>query len=198
MFVYGSQLGWFALEGEEGFLQYFSSTQYYPHLNFVVTLAKFRQLAVDFLLFGELMRPLEVFVDQHYRSDQFVTASDCVANISSSVWKSQEGTLGNHNNEQIATCEQIIFISLKNCCFLAGLFIVNGHLTQSFQISLSIDAVAQFGMKSNRTYYLYQVDVNGNRTLLQRQQISKFTITTSINPLTVFFFTIKDEQKEMN
>lgn len=56
MFVYGSQLGWFALDGFYGMLPLLTQPQHQPYINFIELLVEYRtqQLLQDYLLYGSL------------------------------------------------------------------------------------------------------------------------------------------------
>jgi hypothetical protein len=92
MFVYGSQLGWFALDGNDGLLPFLANETNFRVVDYVSNLTRFRTLGEEYLLYGRLMRPLDTIP-----SDISTVDSSCYAKIASAVWRSQGGDLGMSN-----------------------------------------------------------------------------------------------------
>jgi hypothetical protein len=89
MFVFGSQLGWFALDGNDGLLPFLANETNFRAVDYVSNLTRFRTLGAEYLLYGRLMRPLDTIP-----SDISTVDSSCYAKIASAVWRSQGGDLG--------------------------------------------------------------------------------------------------------
>ena len=89
MFVYGSQLGWFALDGNDGILPYLANETNFRVVDYVSNLQRFRALGAEYLLYGQLMRPLDTTP-----ADMSSVDSNCYAKVASAVWRSKNGNLG--------------------------------------------------------------------------------------------------------
>lgn len=89
MFVYGSQLGWFALDGNDALLPFLANETNFRFVDFVSNLTRYRTLGTEYLLYGRLMRPLHTTP-----SDISTIDASCYAKIASAVWRSQSGDLG--------------------------------------------------------------------------------------------------------
>lgn len=98
MFVFGSQLGWFALDGNDGLLPFLANETNSRAVDYVSNLTRFRTLGAEYLLYGRLMRPLDTIP-----SDISTVDSSCYAKIASAVWRSQGGDLGMSTNKFLST-----------------------------------------------------------------------------------------------
>jgi hypothetical protein len=85
MFVYGSQPGWFALEGIDGWLPYLEEEGNTDVVDFIASLMRYRTLGSEYLVEGQLMRPLIVA-----HNNLFDSPIVCTPTIASAVWSSQE------------------------------------------------------------------------------------------------------------
>jgi hypothetical protein len=102
MFAYGSQPGWFALEGIDGWLPYLEEEGNADVVDFIASLMRYRTLGSEYLVDGQLMRPL--IVAHNNLLDSPIV---CTPTIASAVWSSQE----------------------KNSL---GIFVVNGEAKEEF------------------------------------------------------------------
>lgn len=85
MFVYGSQLGWFALDGIDGWLPYLEEKQNADIIDYITCLMRYRTLGSDYLVHGQLMRPMTVT-----HNNMVDLSIACTPTVASAVWSSQE------------------------------------------------------------------------------------------------------------
>ncbi len=193
MFVYGTQLGWFALDGADGYLEFFESEHQGFIVDYIATLMRYRTLGLDYFIGGQLMRPIH----NNYTRDN---SHDCVPTIASAVWSSSEkNSLGKISGvfrsfdfgwtkilskTPIETYET--WLVIKRSCL--GIFIVNGGLDEIKNVVWKMDAVFDYAMSPAKSYVLTQVMLNGEVELLQTFHSSQIEFKTSLNGLDVYFY----------
>jgi hypothetical protein len=169
MFVYGTQLGWFALDGFIGMLPTLKLPQYKIYRTFVETLDAFRSLpqAIDLFVYGHMMRPLVV---NGTIPSIYVSYVDCQhpAVVSSAFYSKYTNNL--------------------------GIFIVNGLATKTVTVGFAFDVTLQYPLPPQANYTLSQVFVDGSTKILRQQTNSYFSFLTSLSPLEVRFYLLQAKE----
>ncbi len=133
MFVYGSQLGWFALDGFYGMLPLLTQPQQQPYINFIELLVEYRtqQQLQDYLVYGSLYGLVTV-------TDSLGTVGTLTL-VQSAAWRPYTNTTnslmvlianGSSEDAAVVTINALInFVPASTSCTVFRLS-ANGNLTK--------------------------------------------------------------------